>query len=63
MNNLKNIRLSLGLSQSEMAKILKISVQRYGLYENNNRKFPVSLAFKLCDSFNLKLEDIFLKDN
>ena len=60
MNNLKEIRNKLGISQSEVAEILDISVQRYSLYENNNRKFPVSLAFKLCDKFNLTLEDIFL---
>jgi putative transcriptional regulator len=63
MNRLKQIRTQLGLSQSDIANKLDISVQRYSLYETNNRKLPVSLAFELCKLFNLKLEDIFLDDN
>lgn len=63
MNKLKIIRQNLNLSKTEIAKVLGISVQRYSQYEKNSRKFPVDLAFSLCDKYDLKLEDIFLKNN
>ncbi|MCC0648379.1 helix-turn-helix domain-containing protein [Clostridioides sp. ZZV15-6598] len=63
MNKLKTIRENQGLTQTQMAKILGISRQRYFMYEHNKRNFPIKYAFKISKMFNIELGEIFLDIN
>lgn len=42
--DLREIRESLGLNQTKMAKKLKISRPRYAMYERGSRKIPPHIA-------------------
>ncbi|PHS36634.1 MAG: transcriptional regulator [Alkaliphilus sp.] len=50
------------ISQSEMARILGISPQRYHQYEKNKRSMPVEIAKKISDHFGITIEEIFFDD-
>lgn len=59
MNNIKSIREQLNISQLEFAKNLGISAPRLSQYENNKRKLPIEIAYKISEKYNIKLEDIY----
>lgn len=56
MINLKQIRKSLGLNQTEIAKLLKISQQQYSRYETNTNKIPLETFLKLLNVCGLEME-------
>ncbi len=62
MKNLKikGKRNELGLTQTEMAKLLDIELCTYNLKEQGKRDFTIKEAIKMCKIFNCKFEDIFL---
>lgn len=60
VNILKETRVKNNLNQTQMAKMLKISVQRYNSYERKRRRIPVEIAMLISENFKISLEDIFL---
>lgn len=63
LNILEEIREQNKLNQTQMANILKISVQRYNSYERKRRKIPVKIAMLISQNFETNLEDIYLGMN
>jgi transcriptional regulator with XRE-family HTH domain len=63
-NNLKRLRESRGISQTELAKQLGISVSHLNKVENESktkRNLTASLALKAARILDVSLDDIFLK--
>lgn len=58
---LKSLRAKKDLSQSDMAKILKISPNSYCEKENGKRQFKIREAIILSDFLEVDIRDIFLK--
>ena len=56
MNRLKSLRESKGLSQSEMGKILNITGQAYGLYENEKRTINNETLIILSNFFGVSVD-------
>ncbi len=63
MDSLKNIREKNKLTQTEFAKRIGISVQRYNSYEKGRRNIPLEIAKKIALEFNASLDEIFLDIN
>jgi len=63
MNRLKEIRIKNKLTQSKMAEILGISVQRYNSYEKKRRNLPIKIAVLISNYFEVSLDDIFLENH
>ncbi len=63
MDSLKNIREKNKLTQTEFAKRIGISVQRYNSYEKGRRNIPLEIAKKIALEFNASLDEIFLDMN
>ena len=63
MNQLATIRKKHNLSQTELAKKLDITPQRYNLYEKGRRKLPVEIACKISKLLKVTLDEIFLTNN
>lgn len=59
-NCLEEIRKSRGLSQEELADILKVSRQTISSLENGRYSPSILLAFRIARYFNMKIEDIFI---
>lgn len=59
MNNLKFIRENLKMTQVEFSASLDISAPRLCQYENNKRKLPIDIAYKISKRYNIDLEDIY----
>ena len=55
---LKELRISKGLTQKQVAEKCGITEQAYAHYEKYRRKIPVNIAYRLCEIF----EDISAKD-
>ena len=53
--NLKNIRLSRGMSQEEFAKLLGTSKQVISRYETDQRSPKISVAAKIADALGVSL--------
>lgn len=60
LNILEEIREQNKLNQTQMAEVLKISVQRYNSYERRRRKIPVKIAMLISETFKISLKDIYL---
>lgn len=45
---LYDLRTDNDLKQEDVAKILKISTQAYGMYENKKRSLPIESLITLC---------------
>ena len=60
--NLKIIRKNFNKSQTEIADILGITLQRYNNYEKGRRKLPVDIGQKLANYFDLPLDAIFFTE-
>lgn len=58
---LKNIRNERNLSQQEIADRLGVSRSCYAHYEAGNRGMDINVLFKLCDIYNVDVNEI-LKD-
>lgn len=59
-NRLEEIRKNQGITQGELANILKVSRQTIGSLENGRYNPSIVLAFKIAKFFNLKIENIFI---
>lgn len=58
-NRLKEHRARLGLNQSELGKKSGVSRQTISLIERGDYSPSVTLALKLAEIFDVKVEDIF----
>lgn len=53
---LKDLRQERGLSQSDIALLLKTSQQYYGKYENGIRPLPVEHLITLCKFYHVSAD-------
>ncbi len=60
MNNLKILREKNEMTQTQLAEILGISVQRYNMYELGKRNLPSKIAVNISKALNTSLDEIFL---
>ena len=60
---IKDLRIDNDLYQSQIAKVLKITRQRYSLYETGKRDIPVDLLCKLADYYNTSTDYILNRTN
>jgi putative transcriptional regulator len=62
-NRIRVLRAEKGWSQAELAE--KVGVSRNSINAVENGKFDPSLplAFKIADMFELKVEDVFLRED
>ena len=56
MNIFKDLRQERGLSQAQIAQLLKTSQQYYGKYENGQRPLPVEHLITLCKFYNVSAD-------
>lgn len=63
MNRLRYLREELGLSQAEIGKMLGITSQGIGLYENEKRDIPTDFLIKLAGFFGVSTDYILGKTN
>lgn len=60
---LYDLRIDNDLRQEDVAKVLKISSQAYGLYENGKRSLPLECLISLCKFYNVTSDYLLgLKD-
>lgn len=62
LDKLKELRMKVGFSDSDMAKILGISKTFYWQIENGKRKLKYSMAIRIAEIFGLKPDDLFYED-
>ncbi len=55
---LKQLRLLLGCTQSQMADLLGITVRGYRNYELGSREPELSILINLADYFNVSLDEL-----
>ncbi len=55
---IKDLRIDHDLYQKQIANLLKITRQQYGLYESGKRDIPVDLLIKLADFYNVSTDYI-----
>lgn len=55
---IKDLRIDHDLYQKEIADLLKITRQQYGLYESGKRDIPIDLLIKLADFYNVSVDYI-----
>ena len=58
-NQIKTFRKSAGFTQDELAKRLNTTKQTISRYEKGERKANQDMLFKLCDIFNVSINDFF----
>ena len=56
--NVFELRLKLGLNQSEFASKIGLSGNNYCHYESGDRQFPLGVLLSICEEFNVKLDDL-----
>ncbi len=61
-NNLKVYRAIENITQQELANKLEVTRQTIVAIENNKYDPSLSLAFKIAEFFNVKIEDIFIPE-
>lgn len=61
-NRLKQLRLALGCTQSQMAELLGITTRGYRNYELGAREPELSILIKLADYFKVSLDDLVGRD-
>lgn len=60
---LHDLRVDHDLRQEDIAQILKITSQAYGMYENGKRSLPIEYLIKLAEYFGVSSDYILgLKD-
>lgn len=62
-NVLKSLRKSQGLTQDELAKILKISRSTVGMYENGSREPDYETLESIADFFNVDIDYLLGRTN
>lgn len=61
---LYDLRIDNDLKQEDIAKILQITPQAYGMYENKKRGLPIESLITLCKFYNVSADYILgLSDN
>lgn len=55
---LYDLRTDNDLKQEDVAKILKITTQAYGMYENKKRSLPIDSLIILCKFYNVSSDYI-----
>ena len=63
LRRLKDLREDKGLLQSDIAKILKITRQQYGLYETERRTLPIDLLDILATYYETSTDYILGRTN
>lgn len=58
-HQIKTFRKSAGFTQDELAKRLNTTKQTISRYEKGERKANQDMLFKLCDIFNVSIDDFF----
>ena len=58
-NQIKTFRKSAGFTQDELAKRLNTTKQTISRYEKGERKANQDMLFKLCDIFDVSIDDFF----
>lgn len=53
---LYDLRIDNELRQEDIAKILNISSQAYGMYENGKRSLPIEHLITLCKYYNVSAD-------
>ena len=56
MNRIKELRTERGITQADLAKILKISDRAVGYYENGDREPDYSTLLKIAEYFNVSID-------
>lgn len=59
-NNLEQLRKEKGLSQDQLAQLLKVSRQTISALENGKYNPSILLAFKIAHLFHRHIEEIFI---
>lgn len=59
-NKLTELRKKRGMSQDDMAKILKVSRQTIGSLENGRYNPSILLAHNIAKFFNTTIEEVFI---
>ena len=57
---IKNIRISMSISQSAMAEKLGMSTSFYGMLERGNRTLSVEYLFKIAEAFECTPIDLLM---
>ena len=63
MNRLKLLREEKGLSQTEVGKIIGLTPQGLGLYENEKRDIPTEYLIKLAEYFDVSTDYLLGKSD
>ena len=63
LKKLKDLRIDSDLYQKEVASILKITRQQYGLYESGKRDIPIDLLIKLADFYGVSVDYMLNRTN
>ncbi len=58
LKKLKDLRIDNDLYQKEVASMLNITRQQYGLYESGKRDIPIDLLIKLANFYNVSTDYI-----
>jgi putative transcriptional regulator len=59
-NRIRQRREELGLTQAELAELIKISTQYLSKIENEVKPINVMLAIRIAQALNSTVEDLFL---
>lgn len=62
-NKLKILRAERNLSQTALGELVNVSRQTINAIERGRYNPSLPLAFDLADVFNLKIEEIFVREN
>ena len=63
MNRIKKLRLENRLSQTDIGKLLGVTSQAIGLYENEKRRLDTKDASRLADFFDVSLDYLLCKSD
>ena len=62
-NKLKILRAERDLTQTALGELVRVSRQTINAIERGKYNPSLPLAFDLADVFNLKIEEIFMREN
>ncbi len=60
---IRDLREDHDLTQAQLAQILKITRQQYGLYESGKRTIPIDLLVTIADYYNVSIDYIVARSN
>lgn len=63
MNKIKQLRDEKKMSQEDLGKVIGVSGQALGMYENEKRGIDTNTALKLADFFNVSLDYLLGKSD